>query len=230
MSLDTEIVRTSFLIPVIDGLIYLGKRGTEPYKGQWSAIGGKVEKTGGPVLHDSPLTIEKRGGSTRISIFDESAIADGRELWFNAAAREFWEEAFHGKPYPKPEDRVFTDVYKIGCVDDSYPEFPNKNYQGLFFLARVNRRDFSLSPRELCDFKPLEKLTCEDQIAQPTRFALTQIYYLCESGLIKGIRAPVYGDFNLDKQIPIGLLKFDRYRFTDMPGALVSMREQGIRF
>lgn len=219
------IVPAAFLIPVVDGLIYLGQRGTPPYQFYFSAVGGKAEKKGKGELWNKPYMIEKLGGHMRVSIYDRVAIEEGRELVVNTALREFWEEAFHDKEFPKLEERVFSDVLKIGLVLDDSKVVPDKKFECLFFLANVHRKDFSLSPRELKDFKPLVQINDESTIAAPTKYALEQLRFLEK---IRYDHLQPYVGFNLTSQIP--QFKFDRMRFTDMAGSIIAMRDQGIPF
>src|SRR3989344_2378241 len=96
-------LETSFMIPVINGDIYLGRRVKEPYKEYWSAIGGKAEPRILPYSQlpwSRPCIREKMGGHKVISRMDEDRLRKGKEVLFETAARELCEEIFPHKKYP----------------------------------------------------------------------------------------------------------------------------------
>ena len=69
--LERKVRTVGFLIPVIDGEIWLAQRGTEPFKGFYGGIGGKAESKSSKVLYNEPHTVYKLGGHQEISIADK---------------------------------------------------------------------------------------------------------------------------------------------------------------
>lgn len=200
--LDSESVRrfyetnrdVGFLIPVVNGQIFLGQRGTPPKEGMYGAIGGKVDSYEGLVSPFSTLHFNiKLGGHTVISIADQFALETNRELPAEAVLREFCEEAFNaqvvypGKEIERDPKRLLypndfsegdiVDLYRLGSFDDRLtPDDPVLNHCWIY-IAKVNRADFNLSPRELIDMKPLVDIDPR-QIWPGTKIALTHLKWM----------------------------------------------------
>ncbi|MFC1723083.1 NUDIX hydrolase [Nanoarchaeota archaeon] len=167
-----KIIDSSFVIPVLDGQIYLGQRGTEPHKGYWGAIGGKADPDSRPLDERTPRLIVKPGGSYAVSVADRIAMECGLECTIDAGVREFWEEVFSGVLY---DPEKVTDVVGLGTYMDTNPEMPDAIFDLYFHVAKVHMdpEDVSLSPREILGFKPLEDLDMgQDKIWPGTRAAL----------------------------------------------------------
>jgi len=212
-----------FLFPVIDGIIYLGKRGTPPYEGMWGAIGGKAEKTTKPGLITTPIPITKPGGHIDISVFDRIAMNEGRELVLETCVRECFEELFSDKKYP--DDFAPHDVMAaafLGFVIDLDKQ--GNEHECNFGIASVTRHDFFPSPRELIGFAPLSEIDPET-IFPISRIPLVEIKYLWENGMHKYGRCASLSMYNLGAQIPY--IHLER-RFTSMFGAAMEMSEQGL--
>ena len=215
-----------FLLPVVNGEIWLGQRGTKPFKGHYGAIGGKNEYKNEDHKQspfEKPTLITKPGGHQVHSISDQQAKKEGRELLTNTAAREFCEEIFSNLTYPNDfSETDITDMFRLGWIIDYTYEGKNQENKYLvgrnfcyFFLANVNRTDFSPSPREITNFKPIDDLIETDNIFLLTQLALEQIRYLYEDfkpELWPGM-AP-YKNFALNKQLP--LLNIQERRFNTL--------------
>jgi len=223
-------VYVSFLIPVVDGSIYLGKRNTEPYRGLYGAIGGKSETAGKTGFYIFPETMITLGGHTKEKNFDRINAEQGREYGRETAVREFFEEAFSKLRYPRDfttED--ITDVFDLGFIVDTDENIPNTDFCCHFYLGNVHRNDFSLSNRELTDLKPLTQLKPEE-IWPMTKMVLTHIKWCYEEALFGSNSRGNYGKyakFKLEDQISKNL-PLDKFRFTSLSGAVIACREQGL--
>jgi len=176
-ALEIKIRKVGFLLPIINGKIYLGQRGTEPFKGYYGAIGGKAEPASERAIHNQPQVIYKPGNHPDISLTDRLAQEEGRELISETSIREFCEEIFSELKFPeefRKED--ITDVYKLGFITDIVPNIPGVENDCYFHIAHVNRTDFSLSPREVTDFRELSKIDPR-KIFPLTRITLNHLQY-----------------------------------------------------
>ena len=81
------------------------------------------------------------------------AKARNKEFGHSSAIREFYEETFQMTTVPWEE---VSNIFKIGGIIDS---FNNKNTNCQFYLAMIQRNSFNLSPRELSDISPIEKIS-----------------------------------------------------------------------
>lgn len=212
---------TGFLIPVVDDKLYVAQRGTPPYQNYWGPIGGKSDAPCEGNPWDKPHQVEKLGGHLVIGIADSIAIEEGREHIQGTVVREFCEEIFSERNFPedfKLED--VTDIKRLGFIaDKAMVNGVTHDVHNYFYLARVNRKDFSLSKREILGFKPLEELGREDEIFPIGKLALAQIYISIKE------RSPPYlqGYEGLVDQIrPIaqrpGFIRPADCRFTSMIG------------
>lgn len=180
--MSNGIVEGAFLLPVIGDKFYLMQRATNPFKGYWGAVGGKSDalEKAGESPWNKPRLITKMGGHQVISIADEWAMKEGRELPRQTAIREFCEEIYEDEKFPDDfREEDVSDIYKIGYIGDIY----EKNGEQIvtdnhFHVARVHRTDFSPSPREVSGFKPLEELTREDKIFPLTKAALIHLFWM----------------------------------------------------
>ena len=217
---NARIVDAGFLFPVIDGVLYVGQRGTEPHMGLYGPIGGKSDKFDGECSFNEPGLVIKPGGHIAISMSDVVAELQGRECVARTSVREFCEEVFTHLTYPTDFLGSITDVLKLGWLDDHFAEgIVGRCY---FHLATVRRRDFQLSARELTDFCPLSEVG-SDQLFPITKVALVHLKYLLENPAIfrdlQGDSADEYLEKGLEDQIPL-LTEVPR-RFTCMPGVMV---------
>ncbi|MBT4446368.1 hypothetical protein HOA92_06230 [archaeon] len=264
-----------FLIPIVNGEIWLGQRGTPPHEKMYGAIGGKTDAYEGIVCpFDALSNIIKMGGHSTLSVADRAALSSNKELPGETTLREFCEETFNAQVlypgnelskkigssrlvYPSDFRREdISDLKKLGTFDDkSSNEDPVMNHCYVY-IARVNRSDFCLSPRELTDFKPITQIDPRE-IWLGTKIALTHLKYnldLKQCGDWKrfGTRAigksvdelveehphfsmaeildmqmmGRYVELNLENQIP----DFGpiAYRNTSMPGAINHYFDTGV--
>lgn len=171
-----------FLIPIIDGKIWVGQRGTEPHKGLYGPIGGKSEP---PEQEHTqhPAMVYAPGDHQRVSLTDLMAESEGREIPAETRVREFCEEVFTGLHYPADfSSQDITGVGKLGWIIDS-PK-PDVDFVCYFYLAKVGRKDFRPSPRELTAFKPLEQLAADERLFPIARYAFAHLKWLYECRLI----------------------------------------------
>ena len=141
-----KLIHTAFLLPVIDGELYLGRRGTPPFTGYWGGIGGKAD-VNKENPWNKPKLIEKMGGAKVISHVDEFMNAEGLECIASTAVREFCEETFSDRKFPKDfSENDITNVARVCSINDKFNDAETANY---FYLARINRKDFCLNSREL---------------------------------------------------------------------------------
>lgn len=108
----------SFVIPVMDGEIILGRRVNEPNADLYGGFGGKADAAHaheGAVEY--PRLITKLGGARVASIADLEAREAGLELPGTTAIREMLEE-FVGKHAPLPYDAV-SHVMHLGVYWDA---------------------------------------------------------------------------------------------------------------
>ena len=135
-----------FLLPVINGEIYVGQRGTDPFKGLYGPIGGKSEKASGPGKF--PRFKPTPAGVWVLAPDCKIAEYEGLEYPTDAAAREFMEEAFQDT-----DTGCISGMAKIGGINDEYQgELINLN----FYIANCGRSDFNPSHRELTDIARLQ--------------------------------------------------------------------------
>lgn len=167
-----------FLFPVIDGEIYVGQRGTEPFKGYYGAVGGKNDPKTTDRFNRQHL-IYKPGGHQELSIADKIMVDHGREGLAQTAIREFCEEIFQGVPYPEGfADDDFRYVQRLGVVHHQ-PEGSDTMNHCYFHIAQISRTDFRLSPREIHDFRPLRGLS-NDNLFPISRLPLAHLRFMLE--------------------------------------------------
>lgn len=212
---------SSFLIPLLDGRIYVAQRGTEPHKGSYGAIGGKSE----PQKAESERLrlVQTAGEHLKISFSDLHAKSQGREFTLDTAIREFCEEAFSTLNYPSDfKEGDFTDAVSLGWIGDRIEPFPA--FINQFYIGKVNRKDFSFSQREIKDFKPLQEIS-GNQIFPITQAALIQLRYLLsnEKHFTSIPELLPYKSMDLLKQIPD--IRLDKIRPTDMHGVFAKYLE-----
>lgn len=167
-----------FLFPVIDGELYVGQRGTEPFKGYYGAVGGKNDpkKTD---RFDHKHLIHKLGGHRELSIADKIMIDQGREGLAQTAIREFCEEIFQGIPFPEGfANDDFRYVQRLGVVHHQ-PDGSETMNRCYFHIAHVHRKDFCLSSREIHDFRPLRGLS-NDDLFPISRLPLARLVHMLQ--------------------------------------------------
>lgn len=196
----------SFLLPVIDGEIFLGERVKEPNANKFGAIGGKSRFDSGLGLIHFPQYMTKPGGSRERTIADRLARHERREFVAETAVREFCEEVFYDKRYPDDFNKDdITDVVRLGCVVDHHEMFPDTDLMCYVNIGIVNRRDFSLKADELRSMQTLRILS-GSQIFPITTIALLQLRFLCEEGIVGDVEQyKAYKGFDLLSQIPTDL-------------------------
>jgi len=198
-----ENIYSSFLLPVIDGKIHLGQRGTPPYKGHWGPIGGKSQQAEGTAFWQRPHELTTICGGKKTSIADRIAITLGHEYRGETAVREFCEEAFSLRKYPDDfQEQDITHVHKLGYWKDFHPNHPQKNFVCYVYIATINLHDFSLATRELTELRPLEEIVEPDTALFPmAKVALAHLQYtLSLSGVVEGLEP--YVPLQLPAQIP----------------------------
>jgi len=164
----------SFLLPIVNEKIYLGRRGKNPFQGYWGVIGGKAEHLKGDNPWNLPRYVTKLGGHKVMSICDDFLKKKGMEYLTGTVVREFCEEMFSGRKFPDDfNEEDFQNLVHLGYIDDSgtlnEKPFSAHNH---FYIARIRRTDFSLKEGELTGFKPLEELTEGDEIFPLTKAVL----------------------------------------------------------
>ncbi len=97
----------AFAIPVKDGVIYLATRNTPPFKGFYSAVGGKVDESAECLGFGNPTASSIRLGEL------------GFERPTTAAVREFCEEMYFGRKFPDGFDLDKFEAAKLFCINDS---------------------------------------------------------------------------------------------------------------
>lgn len=215
----------AFLLPVIEGKIYLGQRGTNPHQGAFGPIGGKLESFRPDGLWHKPQMITKPGGHQVISLTDLMAQGQGLEFPYGTAIREFSEEVFNGKTIREGD---ITDLFRLGFVVDYDTQLPDVEFECYFHMANVHRKDFSLSHRELTSIKPLEDLAETDRLYPLTEILLTHLAYMWEAGHHATFeRFRHFSSFNFLDQIP-RTIKISQPRETDMMGAAVYYGKHGL--
>ncbi|MFH1972676.1 MAG: hypothetical protein ABIJ18_04325 [archaeon] len=215
----------TFTIPVINGQIYLGQRGTEPFQGYYGAIGEKVEK-GLSHPFNQRLYKETLGGHLVPSAITRNAELLGEEQPIGSAIRGLCEEVFSDKKFPEDfSEGDFSHPAALGVIVDNYK---SKKQHCHFILLTVNRDDFHLSQRELQSFKPLQDLTLEDKLFPLTKLALLQVAWSAESRHWFYLQDHEhYNGMNLGAQIPDIALTIEEARFTSMIGPVMRYHEQG---
>lgn len=215
----------SFLLPVVDGELYLGQRNTEPHKGMWGAIGGKNETAATTAPFARPHYIHLAGtkfGSVEDKI---TSIAD-REPLSETAVREFCEEVFSQSNYHDDIGQTdITDIAQLGFIADVLSSQPNVVNFCYFHIANIHKKDFALSPRELADLRPLSDIE-PTQVYLLTRMALQQVRHVAQVGPgFLPVTPEAYG--NAFFQVPEQ--QFDEFRGTNMPGVFLSYSRRGIK-
>ena len=168
---DIVTQKAAFVLPVVGDSIYVGMRATPPHRGFYGAIGGKID----PYSDQNMLQTSRPEWASTVTAVNNLTTCLGEEFPSEAGIREFCEEAFHGRTYPDGfEPRDITDVIWLGMIRDRDPVRPAVHHDCYFFLARVNRRDFSPNPRELADIMPLVSVPWR-QIYPLTQIALAQV-------------------------------------------------------
>ncbi|HTK03697.1 MAG TPA: hypothetical protein VL401_02945 [Alphaproteobacteria bacterium] len=184
-----EIVDVGFLFPVINGKLYVGQRGTEPYKDMYGPIGGKSEKHN---PHEAPY-IKDYPAKPHIPSSDVLSEIKDKEFGHTSAIREFYEEAFRVTSVPWSE---VSNIFKIGRIEDLF-NGTDTNCQ--FYLAMIQRGGFHLSPRELQDISPLTEIEIHQlyPLAKASLYGLKKAF---DKGIIKKLEP--YSLLSVDKQIP----------------------------
>lgn len=154
-----------FMIPIIDGEIYLGKRGTPPHEGLYGPIGGKAEQG----FEGKPYFIEKLGGHRVPSIADQMANDAGLEGPVASAMREASEEL-----YQTPV--TWTAIQRIGGISDSYKD---KDTFCRFFAGIPEHGHFNPAPREITDVQPIRN------IAPENIFLMGRVALLCLQNMVR---------------------------------------------
>jgi len=204
----------SFLIPIIDGQIYLAQRGTEPHKGLYGAVGGKSDPQ--KAAPQRPRLVKLAGGHLKLSFSDFHAHSEGREYTLDTAIREFCEEMFSAKKYPVDfGEEDITEIVNLGWIGDRIPPFPA--FINQFYFGKLNRKDYSPSKREITDFKPIKEIKGE-QIFPIAQAALIQLSYLTinEKYFKSMPELMPYKEMKLHEQIPE--MKVDKMRPGNMHG------------
>lgn len=150
-------VAVSLVFPVIDEAIWLCRRGTPPYEGLFSPVGGKIDAKQPSILEDGFHYVTKPGGARVGSVVDCFNNMLGIENTKEAAIRELAEEIFSGRKYPDEfREMDFSDVVRVPF--SIVETFGDTLFRSYIHFARLNRDDFSLSPREVKDFKPITEI------------------------------------------------------------------------
>ena len=192
-----------FLFPVINGQLYVGKRGTEPHKGQWGAIGGKNEP--GPTIDGLYNTIVKPWGLAEMRFLDRKLVEEGRESCMFTALREFHEEAYAREPTVDDLLANYRHPYKIGSARDSLPGDDRINWCE-FYIAQVQDTKFDMSPRELHGLEPVVNVDSEN-IFPLSQLALLGLWDKFASGWYQW--HDVLSQYpDLSKQISLPLIKW----------------------
>lgn len=123
-----KVKHAAFVIPVVNGEIYLAERNTPPFKGFYSAIGGKVDC--------SSEQWSQLGPTSR------QIVEQGFERPSLAAIREFHEEMYGC--LPEDFDLAQYRWERIGCINDAVT-----GVSCHIRLFDVLNSEFSPSPREL---------------------------------------------------------------------------------
>lgn len=187
--MDDELIDVGFLYPVIDGQIYVGQRGTEPYQGFYGPIGGKSESHN---PNDLPY-IKEYPAQPHVPYSDIIAKARNKEFGHASATREFYEEVFQIKTVPWEE---VLNIFKIGAITDS---FGDKFTNCQFYLAMVTRNSFKLSPRELKNIKALTEIN-EKELYPLAKASLFGLKKALAKGVIKKLES--YTSLSIINQIP----------------------------
>ncbi len=176
-----------FLLPVVDDRIHLIKRGTQLHYGHWSMVGGKAEPRAPRQQHHMsvPYLIEKMGGHKVLSVNDGIRENKGLEYNYETATREACEELHSNKKYPEdfsPED--FAHPTRFGPLRDHYKTSRGEGEAHLyFFMAKLQRRDFYPSKREVLAFEPLERVPIGEPMVPITRAILLNLKIMLQEGV-----------------------------------------------
>lgn len=155
---SSEVKYAAFVIPLRDGVIYLAERNTPPFKGLYSAIGGKME-SGGTDDNDLDLT----SSSFRLK-------KEGFERPTEAAIREFCEEMYYRTEFPKEFELDDFKIVKLFRIDDVVT-----GVSCYFRLVSVpSHLPFVPSPREIGKVNRLVDID-PTQINPLTKVALIEI-------------------------------------------------------
>jgi 8-oxo-dGTP pyrophosphatase MutT (NUDIX family) len=213
----------SFVIPVIDGEVYVGRRVKEPHAGLYGAIGGKAEPYRDGNQWDKPQIIPHISEySGKIGVVDRLLREKGLEYSLGTAVRELCEEVFSHVDYPDGfVNEDITHLFRLGVVEDV---FGGEISECVFYLALVSRNDFCLLETELSSFVPIKDVQADD-IYPLTQVALVGLDYLIKDSIWSV--HPVfqhYVQFELEKQIP----SFDNVEYyrTTIVGANMNYMSQ----
>lgn len=160
-----------FVISLINGKIFLGKRNTRPHKGKYGPVGGKLENLeefSEGLYKNSIKEMNKRERVLR---------EENKETSMEAAVRETCEELFADKSYPQDfSKKDFGEILELGSVVDD-KSVKGKRSFCIFYALEVRRRDITLSERELSSLKPLEEIS-EESIYPNGKLALYFLKFL----------------------------------------------------
>jgi ADP-ribose pyrophosphatase YjhB (NUDIX family) len=187
-------IYTSFLIPVIEGKIYLGQRATAPQKGLYGGIGGHLEPA--EKIRGEPYRIEKPGGSMQPSFIEKMAARTGSEHFMSAAVRECLEEMFNEQ---EPDVSCVSNLWLIRGIEDV---FKSMQYFNVFFLGTINRpaSEIKPQPKELTDVRPLVDIPV-DQIYPIAQVALEELRRTLPLFMVDP-KLKSYLEMNIAAQIP----------------------------
>ncbi|MCF7866352.1 hypothetical protein K9L67_01840 [Candidatus Woesearchaeota archaeon] len=210
---EQKIRFVSFLIPIIDGEIWLGQRGTEPFKEYYGAIGGKVDESTS-LDNNYAQIIKKPGNHKEYSVLDKIALEKQKEFFKKAAVREFAEEIFSKQQFPNDfSNKDITNILKLGVIEDTLLNQPDYRNDCIFYLANINRKDFTPSLREIKNFQPLSKINYSE-IFPITKIALIDLKYKS-----KKFKLNFLNDYPKEIFEKIPDYEIDRPRKTSMLGA-----------
>ncbi|MFQ5620827.1 MAG: hypothetical protein ACE5FT_03215 [Candidatus Nanoarchaeia archaeon] len=163
-------LHAGFVIPVIGGKTYLGKRGTDPDKGKFCGIAGKSEYVDLPSSASTFKALpEESPWSYREEELDKRAQREGRELPSVTALRETAEELFQ-KDYQTAFVGWDTQLTYIGHIFDS-----DHGVNLQWYTMSLNPAwPLNLKQREITEFTPLENIAL-DGVNMNTRIALQHV-------------------------------------------------------
>lgn len=178
--MSKKVIEVGFVIPIIDGKLFLGKRGTEPQKGKWGAVGGKLENLNltsaiysklfkRKSLHLDGNVYEKNSEIDRVAKNQESILA--------GALRETAEELFSDDEKNFSESdlkNLFINPVYLGMLKDKYM---GKNILSYFYIVTLNSKlsNLNLSSREIPEFERFSDIEFS-KIWPMTQLALFQLY------------------------------------------------------
>jgi hypothetical protein len=176
-----EIINAVFIIPIINNKVYLAQRNTEPYKNYFGPVGGKIDKLHknhkDQLFYSDP--IGQIFGNIKLVQKEKELIQQGFENTKLAGFREFCEEIFTDKNYPQDfkENQFEPNLRLFEIIDENTVK--NKIVKCTVYITKINSTDFSLSKREITQFKPLELIN-ENQIFPMAKVMLYITKYLIE--------------------------------------------------